>query len=691
MKIIEKNLSIDQVVFFYLLSFFYTTIAFVVIKSLLGFDQYIELSDNLFLLSSIIVSEISFLAVILNKKKFIFNKKDLKIYLLLIILLYGYWNLSFVNNYLIFFLSITLQFILAFILISLNMSKFKINKFIEKENFLIFLSSFIFGGIFYIFEDISISKISTILLFSLGLFVFLKKISSYKYSKKIDIFFSILIFLILLKVFLLSSEKDSFHYSWYLGPAYSTLTDNTLLKEIVSQYGYFSILLIKYFSFFLGLNLNKTFVLIIVFFFICFFSLFLFFMKKKFLYSYFIITIFLSIILFGNSGISNISSSIFIPSSSVYRFLPSLLTILLLSNLLKQSKSLFNSSGYLFFTSFIVSICWSIESAFFLLFAIFSLIFSFVFYELYFHFAEKRKFIFRIDKNKKIFSILTILSLLIIVLFFWNKELLFFYEHLIGFKAFKTLGLPADRTTITFIFFIIINYLFLRSTFNKEAKIDFLNNSMWFGLLLSFSTYYVARSHINNFFSILPFIVFITLMISSRSLVLLKVKNFFIKTLIFFTIIVSFSSFYENSDKFKKNLFSKSFLITPQYKFDDYKPSLIIQAKLDEYKSTPVTLVTGKYIHNFNNNLNKGGYGMPILPLEQFNRLSENRKNHLINNFLKKNNEQLILCLVDCKFYQNNNMNSSEDIFVADKTEVSNLIEIDQNGFIEKLYLITLK
>ena len=82
---------------------------------------------------------------------------------------------------------------------------------------------------------------------------------------------------------------------------------------------------------------------------------------------------------------------------------------------------------------------------------------------------------------------------------------------------------------------------------------------------------------------------------------------------------------------------------------------------------------------------------MPILPLEQFNRLSENRKNHLINNFLKKNNEQLILCLVDCKFYQNNNMNSSEDIFVADKTEVSNLIEIDQNGFIEKLYLITLK
>ena len=138
MKITEKNLSIDQVIFFNLLTFFYITISFIVVKSLFGIDRLTELSDNLFVLSAVVISEISFLIIILNKKKFIFNKKDLKIYFFFTILLYGYWNLSFVNNYLFFTLSIVLQFILAFILIFLNTTLNKVNKLFEKENFIIF-------------------------------------------------------------------------------------------------------------------------------------------------------------------------------------------------------------------------------------------------------------------------------------------------------------------------------------------------------------------------------------------------------------------------------------------------------------------------------------------------------------------------------------------------------------------------
>lgn len=691
MKITEKNLSTDQVIFFFLLSFFYITISFIVIKSLLGFDKYTELSDNLFILSAVIISEISFLIVILNKKKFIFNKKDLKIYFFLIILLYGYWNLSFVNNYLIFSLTLVLQFILGFILISLNTSHFKINKFFEKENFLILFLSFVFGGIFYILETPSISKIYMILLFSIGLFIINKKITSYKYSKKVDIFFSILIFLILLKVFLLSSEKDSFHYSWYLGPAYSTLADNIMMSEIVSQYGYFSILFIKYFSLFFNFSFDKAFILLIIIFFLCFFFLFVFLMKKKLDYSYFIITTFISVVLFANSGIANISSSIFIPSSSVYRFLPSLLSIFFLSNLLKNKENLFKSSGYLFFISFIISICWSVESAFFSLFSVFSLSSSFILYTLYFYLIEKKKTILKIDRYKKIFTIFSILSFLIIIFFFNNKELLFFYEHLIGLKAFKSLELLPARITVTFVFFIIINYLFLRLSFDKKTKIDFLNNSMWFGLLLSYSTYYIARSHINNFFSILPFIIFITLMIDFNTNIIVKVKNLLIKTIIFFSLIVTFVSFYENASIFKKNLISENFLRLPQYKFNNYKPSSEIQINLDRYNEIPITLITGKYIHNFNNNLKKGGYGMPILPLEQFNRLSEKRKSYLNKIFFEKNNQQLILCLIDCKFYKGNSMNSLEDIFIADESKILNLANLKKNGLIEKLYLISIK
>ena len=691
MKITEKNLSIDQVIFFNLLTFFYITISFIVVKSLFGIDRLTELSDNLFVLSAVVISEISFLIIILNKKKFIFNKKDLKIYFFFTILLYGYWNLSFVNNYLFFTLSIVLQFILAFILIFLNTTLNKVNKLFEKENFIIFFFTITCGGIFYILAIPSISKFYNIILLSLALMIITKKFSTYKYSIKIDILFSIIIFLISIKVFLLSSEKDSFHYSWYLGPAYSTLADNLLMKEIVSQYGYFSILLIKYFSFLFNFSLDKSYILLIIIFFLCFFSLLSFLMKKKLGYSYFIITLFVSVILFANSGISNISSSIFIPSSSVYRFLPSLLTIFFLSNLLKNKVSLSKPSGYLFFIFLIISVCWSVESAFFSLFSIFSLITSFIFYILYFFLFEKKKIILKINKSKKILIFFSAISLFLILLFFNNKEFLFFYEHLVGFKAFKGLELPSERITITFIFFIVINYLFLRSSFSKNTKIDFLNNSMWFGLLLAYSTYYIARSHINNFFSIFPFIIFITLIIDFKSIILVKVKNLLIKTIVFFTIIVSLISFHENFYKFKENLVSKDFFKSPKYNFDNYKPSQKIQIKLDIYNKVPVTLITGKYIHNFNNNLTKGGYGMPILPLEQFNRLTVQRKNYLSEIFFKKNKQHLILCLVDCKFYKGNSMNSWEDIFITDNTKVLNLANLKDNGFIEKLYLISIK
>ena len=132
---------------------------------------------------------------------------------------------------------------------------------------------------------------------------------------------------------LLSPEKDSFHYSWYLGPAYSSLVDNELLYETVSQYGYLSILLIKYFSVFTKLDLNLSLVILIISFFIIFFALFINLILKTIKYPLLLLVLFACSLIFANVGFSNLSGSMFIPSSSVYRFLPSLLTIFLLSNL----------------------------------------------------------------------------------------------------------------------------------------------------------------------------------------------------------------------------------------------------------------------------------------------------------------------------------------------------------------------
>ena len=47
---------------------------------------------------------------------------------------------------------------------------------------------------------------------------------------------------------------------------------------------------------------------------------------------------------------------------------------------------------------------------------------------------------------------------------------------------------------------------------------------------------------------------------------------------------------------------------------------------IELYPDLPVTIVSGTTIHELNNNLKSNGYGLPILPLEQFNLLNEERK-----------------------------------------------------------------
>ena len=107
----------------------------------------------------------------------------------------------------------------------------------------------------------------------------------------------------------------------------------------------------------------------------------------------------------------------FIPSSSVFRFLPAVLTILIFSNIF-FSDNLKKINLYLFFSFiFLISILWSFESAFFTLFSLGSfLIFNF-FYDL--------------NHKKNYFSLILLtiknnylLAIIIIAIFFFTY---FFY------------------------------------------------------------------------------------------------------------------------------------------------------------------------------------------------------------------------------------------------------------------------
>ena len=79
---------------------------------------------------------------------------------------------------------------------------------------------------------------------------------------------------------------------------------------------------------------------------------------------------------------------------------------------------------------------------------------------------------------------------------------------------------------------------------------------------------------------------------------------------------------------------------------------------------------------------------MPILPLEQFNLLNEDRKYELLNSYLNINEKHLILCTYDCKFYRSNNdENINNKIFIGSNV-IKKIKEINTGSKLEILYVL---
>jgi len=684
MKLTSNTINLNQLNVYTFISFFLISISFFLIKSFFGEG---EISDNLFIISCFLLFEIGFLILINNYVNFkIESRIDFLIYSLIFFLIFFIWSDKIAKSSTYFLSFILLQTFLAVLIFFKDFKFLKIKGNFFYTFFPFLLISFLCSGLFYQINIFNYDQLIKIILISCIYFIFYKIIKK-KFSI-LQLIFSTIIFLILMKVFLLSPEKDSFHYSWYLGPAYSSLVDNELLYETVSQYGYLSILLIKYFSVFTKLDLNLSLVILIISFFIIFFALFINLILKTIKYPLLLLVLFACSLIFANVGISNLSGSMFIPSSSVYRFLPSLLTIFLLSNLIKNNNEKFYLNSIFFSIFFLISLLWSFESFFFIFFSIFSLVFSSILYFLFFT-DELDKFLFK-QKSKNIFFLFIIfLPILIISFIVYDKEINFFYEYVLNFKTTLSKDIVNSRITLLFLSFIFLIFLIFRSSFYKNNKVNFIYNSLWFGLFISFTSYFVVRSHPNNVFNLLPFFIFFVLIFRISSDSVKIYRSIFLEIFIAFTIISSILSFYSDKEIFSKNLLSNELIKKPRYEYKNYIPTIEIKDKLTLYNYAPVTLISGPTIHHYNRNLNSAGFGLPILPLEQFNHLSFERKNFLFQRFFEKNNTHLILCLIECTFYnEKKRMISWDSVYVPEKFIITKIIEAKNNNFNEKLYLL---
>ena len=679
---LDRIIGENQINKFIVLNFFLFFLSYILSK---GFLQNEELSDKVFLILCVISIEISYL---LFSNKLIEDKTkritDTVFLLIFFIFTYFIWNSEMIRSYLdtSLFLLFHLILVLPIIIFLKNESSLKSNSIDIQNLLLISFLSFGFSGILF---QISYSTLyGFIILLALSLLFILLNFLFNKSNRWIDIFFSIIFFLIISKIFLLSSSKDAFHYSWFLGPINSIGENFKLLDNVVSQYGYLNILFINKLSNLTNIDTTKVFMFVIICFFLIFYFLFSLKVFKLVKLNYTLLTLFLSFLIFGNYGYENLSGAMFIPSSSVFRFLPSLLTILLFIDLINKDKETI-SKIILFYFSFVLSVLWSLESLIFVIFPIC----SFLLIKYFFKFTNIVNFdIKKIIFNFKISLSFGLIIILILFFYFQDKNIYLFYEH----ALFSNSSLPKEilnnKMTLTFLFLLLLIYIILRDSLISPKA--FYVNIIWFSLFVAYSSYFLIRSVDNNILNILPFILFIIccMKINSKQIEILRKKTLYV--IILFSLISSVYSVINNKDKFYRNFVSLNFYNTPDYLNKNYLPNEDIMKKINQYNNLPLTLISGKTLHTPNNYLPSKGYGLPILPLESFNVLRNSTKQNLMDNYFNIANKHLILCINNCNFYfsdADSEINSK--IFLGNNVNLKKIAEIKKNQLKETLYLLS--
>ena len=679
-KIINKK----DVNFFIIFSFFLIFLGFVLSK---GYIKNEEFSDIIFLVSSVVLIELAYLAISNQKISFkLINKIDYFIFIIFLVFLFLVWNSEIIYNYKNIFIFFLTKVILATTLVVLI--NFHENNKIDLKNIDFFLQililSILLTGLFYQINYTSLDFFPKIVIFSITLLLICFVCS--KLNEWIDIFLSLVIFFLLTKLFLLSSEKDAFHYSWFLGPINSLSENYKLLDNVASQYGYLNILIINKLSNLFKINSVYTLCSFIIILFFIYFKIFYVKISKIIKLPISIVTLFLCFMIFGNIGYSNLAGAMFIPSSSVFRFLPSLVTIIIFSEIIKNEKKTYI---LLFFLSLslLISLLWSFESAIFVIFPLCS--YYIIKFILNLSKFRKHNYLSKINNYKIILS-LTLSFTLFFIIYNSANNFSLFYEHALNTTGSLSKEIVNNKVSLIFLYLLILCYVVLRDSF--ENKKDFNLNILWFGLFVVYSGYFIVRSVDNNIFSILPFIIFIICSMRTNSNQIKNLKIYTLYTIIFFTIISSFYSLTLNKDKFFNNLISTNFLKIPIYKSENYLPNEEILKSIKDFPNVPLTFITGKNIHIKNSNLPQFGYGLPILPLESFNILKDDTKQNLINNYFTLNEKHLILCLNECKFYNSyKDSNTYSKIFLGNSLKFKKITDVKTETLKESLFILSIK
>ncbi len=436
----------------------------------------------------------------------------------------------------------------------------------------------------------------------------------------------------------LASYKDTHHWSFFLGPVYTVLEGGHLLWDAPSQYGFLNIFSVATLSRITGLEPELAMCHLLVFLealaVIVTFSFFRFRLKLSTFVSAALASTF-HLCLPG--WIEMYSGPAYVPSSSAFRFFPSIAALLAFDKAVRCPTGVwFLISG----TLIMIAALWSPESCLY----IGAPIGAYMFLTL----ARKPRLSFFVSPPVKI----CIVAAGLIGTFLAGYSLTLphgidfyaFYEYAEAYATFSgTLPIEADLWTALFAFLISISYLIARSRW-REGGEHSAQGAMILVYVMCISTYFVARSNYRNVHNVIPWAltalaaVNLPSLISIRNLQKLVVLTVGALTLGFF---IAYYHIGNNPNRITDRWMAYRMYIPLQF---DPMPPGVAKAAREAVDSSAFTVIHDRALFAQSAELGSKGHALPISPLLHFALLREDRLRVYAQRMVDRVPRSYVLC-----------------------------------------------
>ena len=436
----------------------------------------------------------------------------------------------------------------------------------------------------------------------------------------------------------LSSYKDVHHWSFFLGPVYTVLDGGHLLWDAPSQYGFMNILSIVTLSRLTGQNPEIAMCHLLVLFEVVSLIVTFYFFRFRLGLSTLVSATVAATFQFCLPGwIETYSGPAYIPSSSAFRFLPSLVALLSFDRAVRSPTPI---GVFLSAALIAIAALWSPESCVYTGAPLCAFLF--------FDFVRKPRLAFFTSRPVRV----CLLVVILVAVFFGCYALTLphgidfyaFYEYAEAYATFSgTLPMEEDLWTLLFALLISTAYLIARLRFVGGGE-SAAQGYMAFVYVLCIATYFVARSNYRNVHNIIPWaLTALALVYAGLHSRLRQIQRTFVLVLGALSLGFFIAYYPQGQNSSKINDRSKGSRIYVPLEFDQLPPG-IAQAARETVGSPLFTVLHDRALFAQAPELGSGGHALPISPLPHFAVLRPARLRVYAERMIERVPRSYVLC-----------------------------------------------